>query len=159
MAQSTTGKQTARNHQVASPHDPILSRGSMIDERRSRLSSNEAIHQGRRRLRRDVVEMLYWALRWHEGRRVSNRALSDVLLGDLAQKPQVPAASHRELIAHVQKRHGDDWEFQDCEGKAFRILPRREAPSSSGNCRGGPGRARMTVAGWGAGGIREAGKR
>jgi hypothetical protein len=125
--------------------------GPMIDDRRSTLSSNETIHRGRRRLRRDVVEMLYWALRWHEGRRVSNRVLFNVIWGDPAQKPQAPAASLRELIVDVQKRHGNDWEFHDCEGKAFRILPRREASASSGNCGGGPERTRMTVAGWGAG--------
>jgi len=32
--------------------------------------------------------MLYWTLRWHEGHRVSDAALSDVLWGEFAPKPK-----------------------------------------------------------------------
>jgi hypothetical protein len=77
--------------------------------------------------------MLYWALRWHEGRRVSDAALCDVLWGEFACKPKDPAASLRELMAYVRQRHGEKWDFQDCDGKAFRILPRREAYGRSAN--------------------------
>jgi hypothetical protein len=74
-------------------------------------------------MRRDVDAMLYWALRWHEGRRVSDAALCDVLWGEFANKPRNPTASLRELMAYVQQRHGDKWTIEDC-GRAFRILPR-----------------------------------
>jgi hypothetical protein len=75
--------------------------------------------------------MLYWALRWHEGRKVSYRVLGDVLWGEFALKPKDPVASLRELMASVQKRHRDKWDLQDCYGTAFRILPRREETSIS----------------------------
>jgi hypothetical protein len=79
-------------------------------------------------MRRDVVAMLFWALRWHEGRRVSYRNLADVLWGDFGSKPQDAAGSIRELMGWVEKRYGDKWSFEDCKGKAFRILPRRDSP-------------------------------
>ena len=79
--------------------------------------------------------MLYWTLRWHEGRQVSDRALCDVLWGEFACKPKDPAATLRELMAYMQERHGDKWDFQDCDGKAFRILPRREAAAPNYDCR------------------------
>jgi hypothetical protein len=66
--------------------------------------------------------MLYWALRWHEGRRVSYRVLSELLWGEFAYKPKNPAASLRELMVDVQKRHGDKWAINDC-GRGFRISP------------------------------------
>ena len=74
-------------------------------------------------MRRDISVMLYWTLRWHEGRNVSYRVLGDVLWGEFASKPKDPAASLRELMAHVQKRHGDKWTIEDCGG-AFRISAR-----------------------------------
>jgi hypothetical protein len=89
--------------------------------------------------------MLFWALRWHEGRRVSNGALCDVLWGEFASKPKDPATSLRELMAYVQKRHGNKWVFQDCGGKAFRLLPRREAPAANDHCRRGPVRPYTTA--------------
>ena len=76
-----------------------------------------------REMRRDIVAMLYWALRWHEGRRVSYKLLCDVLWGEFALPPKDPAGSLRELMAHVQKCHGDKWIIEDC-GRAFRVLPR-----------------------------------
>ena len=76
-----------------------------------------------REMRRDIVAMLYWALRWHEGRRVSDAVLCDVLWGEFALKPQDPAASLRELMTYVHKRYGDTWKIEDF-GRAFRILPR-----------------------------------
>jgi hypothetical protein len=81
------------------------------------------------RVRRDIVAMLFWALRWHEGRRVSSAALCDVLWGEFASKPKDPDASLRELMAYVQQRHGDKWVIEDC-GRAFRILPRLTASKS-----------------------------
>jgi len=80
-------------------------------------------------MRRDIDAMLYWALRWHEGRRVSDKALCDVLWGEFASKPKDPSASLRELMASVQKRHADKWIIEDC-GRAFRILPRVPAATS-----------------------------
>jgi hypothetical protein len=74
-------------------------------------------------MRRDINAMLYWALRWHEGRKVSYRVLGDVLWGEFTSKPKDPAASLRELMAYVQKRHGDKWTIEDCGG-AFRISAR-----------------------------------
>ena len=76
----------------------------------------------RSRIRRDAAAMLYWALRWHEGRRVSYRALSDLLWGEFALQPRDPAPSLRELMVYVQKRHGDKWAIDDC-GRGFRISP------------------------------------
>jgi len=69
-------------------------------------------------MRRDIVAMLYWTLRWHEGRRVSYKVLCDVLWGEFASPPGDPAASLRELMAYVQKRYGE-WAIEDC-GRAFR---------------------------------------
>ena len=77
----------------------------------------------RQRMRRDAAAMLYWALRWHEGRRVSYRVLSDLLWGEFALQPKDPAASLRELRVYVQKRHGDKWAIEDCS-RGFRISPR-----------------------------------
>src|ERR1041385_8055128 len=74
-------------------------------------------------MRRDVVAMLYWTLRWHEGRRVSYKLLCDVLWGEFAVPPQEPQRSLRDFMAHAQKRHGDKWVIEDC-GRTFRILPR-----------------------------------
>src|SRR5258706_2265895 len=78
--------------------------------------------------------MLYWALRWHEGRQVSDVALCDLLWGEFGSKPRHPSASLRELMAYVQQRHGDKWDFQDCDGKGFRILPWREAAAANADC-------------------------
>src|SRR5690348_7870943 len=80
-----------------------------------------------REMRRDIVAMLYWALRWHEGRRVSYAVLSDLLWGEFAQKPKDPAPSLRELMTYVHKRHGDKWRIED-SGRAFRIMPRVQDP-------------------------------
>ena len=77
-------------------------------------------------MRRDAAAMLYWALRWHEGRRVSYRVLSDLLWGEFALQPKDPAASLRELMAHAQKRHGDMWVIEDF-GRGFRISPRSKS--------------------------------
>jgi len=79
-------------------------------------------------MRRDAVAMLFWALRWHEGHRVSYKNLADVLWGDFRSKPQDAAGSIRELMGWVEKRYGDKWIIEDCKGKAFRILPRPKAP-------------------------------
>jgi hypothetical protein len=81
-------------------------------------------------MRRDAVAMLFWALRWHEGHRVSYRNLADVLWGDFASKPQDAAGSIRELMGWVEKRYGDKWIIEDCKGKAFRIFPRPKAPKA-----------------------------
>lgn len=77
-------------------------------------------------MRRDAVAMLYWALRWHEGRRVSYRVLSDLLWGEFALEPKDPAASLRELMAYVQKRHGDIWVIEDF-GQGFCISRRSKS--------------------------------
>jgi hypothetical protein len=82
-------------------------------------------------VQRDIVAMLYWALRWHEGRRVSHAALCDVLWGEFASKPKDPTASLRELMAYVQRRHGDKWMIEDC-GRAFRISPRSRSVLEKG---------------------------
>ena len=47
----------------------------------------------------------------------------DVPWGEFALPPQDPVGSLRELMAYVQKRHGDKWLIED-SGRAFRILPR-----------------------------------
>ena len=78
-------------------------------------------------MRRDVVAMLYWALRWHEGRRVSYAVLCDLLWGEFAQKPKDPADSLRELMTYVHKRYGDKWRIED-SGRAFCIAPRAPEP-------------------------------
>jgi hypothetical protein len=65
--------------------------------------------------------MLFWALRWHEGRRVSWRVLSDVLWGDFGREPEDPNGSIRELIAIARQRYADQWIIQDREGKDYRI--------------------------------------
>ena len=80
-----------------------------------------------REMRRDVVAMLYWALRWHEGRRVSYAVLSNLLWGEFAQKPKNPAASIRELMTYVHKRYGDNWRIEDSD-RAFRITPLVQDP-------------------------------
>jgi hypothetical protein len=74
-------------------------------------------------LRRDATEMLFWALRWHEGRCVSYKALSDLLWGEFARKPEDPAGSVGELMTYVKRRHGDEWTIDD-NGRGFRISPR-----------------------------------
>ena len=74
-------------------------------------------------MRRDATAMLFWALRWHEGRSVSYQALGDLLWGEFAQKPKDPAPSLRELMTYVKKRHGDKWTIDD-NGRGFRISPR-----------------------------------
>ena len=74
--------------------------------------------------------MLYWALRWHEGRRVSYRVLGDLLWGEFAQNPKDPVPSLRELMVYVQERHGDEWAIDDC-GRGFRISPRAMAALSA----------------------------
>jgi hypothetical protein len=78
-------------------------------------------------MRRDVCRMLFWTLRWHEGRRVSSRVLCDVLWGDFACQPKDALGSLRELMGYVQNRYGDRWIIEDYKGRAFRILPRRPA--------------------------------
>ena len=80
-----------------------------------------------REMRRDIVVMLYWVLRWHEGRRVSDAVLCDVLWGEFASKPKDPGASLRELMIYVHKRYGDKWKIEDF-GRAFRIMPRVQEP-------------------------------
>jgi hypothetical protein len=77
-------------------------------------------------MRRDAVAMLYWALRWHEGRRVSYRVLSDLLWGEFALQPKDPATSLRELMAYAQKRHGDIWVIEEF-ARGFRISPRSKS--------------------------------
>ena len=74
-------------------------------------------------MRRDATAMLFWALRWHEGRSVSYKALGDLLWGEFARQPKDPAPSLRELMTYVKKRHGDKWTIDD-NGRGFRILPR-----------------------------------
>jgi hypothetical protein len=77
----------------------------------------------RKEVRRDAAAMLYWALRWHEGRSVSYRVLGDLLWGEFAQNPKDPTPSLRELMVYVRERHGDEWAIDDC-GRGFRISPR-----------------------------------
>jgi hypothetical protein len=72
-------------------------------------------------MRRDACGMLFWALRWHEGRRVSWRVLSDVLWGDFGREPEDPSGSIRELMAIARQRYADQWIIQDREGKDYRI--------------------------------------
>ena len=79
-------------------------------------------------IRRDATAMLFWALRWHEGRTVSYAALSDLLWGEFAQKPTDPAPSLRELMTYVEKRHGAEWRIHD-NGRGFRLSPRIRATS------------------------------
>jgi hypothetical protein len=52
-------------------------------------------------LRRDATAMLFWALRWHEGRSVSYQTLGELLWGEFAQKPKDPAPSLREFMTYV----------------------------------------------------------
>ena len=66
--------------------------------------------------------MLFWALRWHQGRRVSYEALGDLLWGEFALKPKGPGPSLRELMTYVNKRYGDKWTTDD-NGRGFRISP------------------------------------
>ena len=86
-------------------------------------------------MRRDAVAMLFWALRWQEGHRISYGSLADVLWGDFASKPQDAAGSIRELMAWVEKRHSDNWIIEDCKGKGFRILPKPKASKVLVKCR------------------------
>src|SRR5215510_13447166 len=72
-------------------------------------------------MRRDACGMLFWALRWHEGRRVSWRVLSDVLWGDFGREPEDPIGSIRELMAIARQRYADQWLIQDRDGKDYRI--------------------------------------
>ena len=74
-------------------------------------------------MRRDAVAMLFWALRWHEGRRISWQALSDLLWGEFACKPQDAAGSIRELMTYVGNRYGDKWTIDD-NGRGCRVSPR-----------------------------------
>ena len=89
-------------------------------------ATQQMVVPARQRMRRDAAAMLYWALRWHEGRRVSYRVLSDLLWGEFALKPKDPAASLRELMAYAQKRHGDLWVIEDF-GRGFCISPRSKS--------------------------------
>ena len=73
-------------------------------------------------MRRDATAILFWALRWHEGRSVSYRALGDLLWGEFAQKPKDPAPSLRELMTNVKKRHGTKWTIED-NGRGLGISP------------------------------------
>src|SRR5262249_4744556 len=75
-------------------------------------------------MRRDACGMLFWALRWHEGRRVSTRVLCDVLWGDFGSKPQDPIGSLRELMAYTRKRFGGRWIIEECNGRAYRLTSR-----------------------------------
>src|SRR5215470_10043777 len=72
-------------------------------------------------MRRDACAILFWALRWHEGRRVSWRVLSDVLWGDFGREPEDPIGSIRELMAIAGQRYADQWVIHDREGKDYRI--------------------------------------
>jgi hypothetical protein len=67
--------------------------------------------------------MLFWALRWHEGRSVSYATIGDVLWGEFARKPKDPAPSLRELMTYVTKRYGAKWMIDD-NGRGFRISRR-----------------------------------
>src|SRR5690242_13186342 len=60
-------------------------------------ATRQRVVLARQGIRRDAAAMLYWALRLHEGRRVSYRVLGDVLWGEFAQQPRDPAPSLREL--------------------------------------------------------------
>ena len=66
--------------------------------------------------------MLFWALRWHEGRSVSYQVLGDLLWGEYTRKPTDPGLSLRELAAYATKRYGDKWTIED-NGRGFRMLP------------------------------------
>jgi hypothetical protein len=81
------------------------------------------------KMRRDATAILFWALRWHEGRSVSYMTLGDLLWGEFAQNPKDPAPSLRELMTYVKKRHGDRWTIDD-DGRGFR-LSRRGRPAIS----------------------------
>ena len=74
-------------------------------------------------MRRDAAAMLFWALRWHEGRSVSYKALGDLLWSEFAQRPIDPAPSLRELMTYVEKRYADKWTISD-NGRGFCISPR-----------------------------------
>ena len=86
-------------------------------------ATQQIVVLARRGIRRDAAAMLYWALRWHEGRRVSYRVLGDVLWEEFALKPEDPAGPIRELMVYVNKRYGDKWTIND-DGRGFRISPR-----------------------------------
>ena len=106
-------------------------------------------------MRRDACGILFWALRWHEGRRVSWRVLSDVLWGDFGREPEDPIGSIRELMAIARQRYADQWIIQDREGKDYRITrmtaadhhrdETRSADRRSAGCNGLP-RARRREA-------------
>jgi len=72
-------------------------------------------------MQRDACGILFWALRWHEGRRVSWRVLSEVLWGDFGREPEDPVGSIRELMAIARQRYADQWIIQDREGKDYKI--------------------------------------
>jgi len=80
-------------------------------------------------MNRDTVAILFWALRWHEGRRVANRVLHEVLWGEFTLKPKDPDGTLCEFMTHVHERYGDQWIIENCESRAFRILP-GAAPNS-----------------------------
>ena len=73
-------------------------------------------------VRRDATAILFWALRWQEGRAVSYQALGDLLWGEFTGKPTDPGPSLRELMTYVTKRYGDKWTIHD-NGRGFRISP------------------------------------
>src|SRR5664279_1372349 len=118
--------------------------GIVVNEIHSSFACRRDLMRGKG-MRRDTAAMLYWALRWHEGRRVSCGVLGDVLWGEFAYKPKDPAPSLRELMVYVRKRHGDKWTIEDC-GRAYRISPRVHASkvgakSSKGTSKGTQTRA------------------
>jgi hypothetical protein len=58
-------------------------------------------------MRRDPVATLFWALRWHEGRRVSVRVLYDVLCGDFALKSKLAQVMPFHVIVLVHEAMSD----------------------------------------------------
>ncbi len=81
---------------------------------------------------RDAVGLLFWVLRWHEGRRVSHRVLYDVLWG-ASVKPANPKGMLHDVVARVRTRYGQRWIVEDCAGRAFRILPGANVPELAVN--------------------------
>lgn len=79
---------------------------------------------GRSTVLRETAVMLFWALRWHEGRPVAHQVLCDVLWGAFAIKPNDPNGTLREFVTSVKERYGDRWIITGCSRSSFRILPR-----------------------------------
>jgi len=129
----TGGRRSGRRQTGASPADRRPLRDGSRRRRqyqRHRLRDRQAAQFFRSQpASRPAPWPLYWALRWHEGRRVSDAVLCDLLWGEFALKPKDPGRSLRELMIYVHKRYGDKWRIEDL-GRAFCIMPRVQDPPS-----------------------------